>query len=311
MKRTTKLCGDLPDVCRLGLATRGNTHLRPEDVEHAVDRGLNYLNWCGKPDGISHAVAGMGVTRKDTVVAVQFKSRTAEEAQTEFQWILDQLRTDYLDAATLYYVESEAEWAEIIAPGGVWEALAELQRQGALKIIGLTSHQRRLAAAWSSVRRRGGPPGLPVRSLKTGAPGLAVRSQVSGEALSQPDSPRLALDLLMIRYNAAHRGAEQDVFPTTRDAGIPVVTFTGLRWRALLEKTPDAPPEFRPPSAAECYRFCLANPDVSVALAAPGNRAELDHALTLLDDWTPPREADYEALCRHGDRVRLHAGTFW
>ena len=25
-----------------------------------------------------------------------------------------------------------------------------------------------------------------------------------------------------------------------------------------------------------------------------------------------PRKAEYEALCReHGDRVRLHAGTFW
>ena len=33
-------------VCRLGLATRGNTSLEPEDVELAFDQGINYLNWC-------------------------------------------------------------------------------------------------------------------------------------------------------------------------------------------------------------------------------------------------------------------------
>ena len=297
MKLTTNLRDDLPAVCRLGLATRGNTHLRTADVEHAVERGLNYLNWCGKPDGLSRAVAGMGARRKDVVVAVQFKSRTADEAKTEFQWILDQLRGDYLDAATFYYVESETEWAEIIAPGGAWGALADLQRQGTLKMIGLTSHQRQAAAAWSTIH-------LPQSA------GAMARNR-GGRTVGETGAPRPALDLLMVRYNAAHRGAEQDVFPVARKSGIPVVTFTGLRWRALLESTRDAPPEFPPPSAAECYRFCLANPDVSVALAAPGNRAELEHALTLLDDWTPPDDADYEALCRHGDRVRGHAGPFW
>lgn len=311
MKRATKLRDDLPAVCRLGLATRGNTHLRPEDVEHAVERGLNYLNWCARPDGLSRAVAGMGRRRGNVVVAAQFKSRGADEAKTEFQWMLEQLGTDYLDVATFYYVESEAEWAEIITPGGAWGALAELQRQGALKMIGLTSHQRRPAAGWASAGGWDGPPGRPILGLETGAAGRAARPRVPSDAMSQADAPRRALDLLMIRYNAAHRGAEQDVFPVTRQAGVPVVTFTGLRWRALLESTPDAPPGFRPPSAAECYRFCLAHPDVSVTLAAPGNRAELDHALTLLDDWTPPNDADYEALCRHGDRVRGRAGTFW
>ena len=309
MKRTARLRDDLPRVCRLGLATRGNTNLRPEDVEHAVDRGLNYLNWCGKPDGLSRAVAGMGAKRKDIVVSVQFKSRAADEAKAEFQWILDELRTDYLDAATLYYVESAAEWEEIISKGGAWETLAALQRQGTLKMIGLTSHQRPLAAAWSTVR-------LPLArgSVATGTrAGRGPTVETGSQAGHQQgiDEPRPALDLLMVRYNAAHRGAEQDVFPTTREAGIPVVTFTGLRWRALLERTPDAPPEFRSPTAAECYRFCLANPEVSVALAAPGNRAELDHALTLLDDWTPPDQADYAALCQHGDRVRRHGRTFW
>jgi hypothetical protein len=46
MQRTVSLAPALPEVCRFGLATRGNTHLKTEDVELAIARGVNYLNWC-------------------------------------------------------------------------------------------------------------------------------------------------------------------------------------------------------------------------------------------------------------------------
>jgi predicted aldo/keto reductase-like oxidoreductase len=202
-------------------------------------------------------------------VAAQFQSRSARDAEREFDSMLDALRTDSIDVLTLYYVESQGEWQELMAPGGAWEYLAEQKRRGRLKMIGLTSHQRALAAEWAQ----------------------------SGK-----------IDLLMIRYNAAHRGAEHDVFPVTK---IPVVTFTGLRWKALLDRTTDDPPDFAPPSAVECYRFCLAHPAVAVALAAPGNREELDADLALLDDWRAPEEHARESLRAHGERVRKNAGVFW
>ena len=272
MQRTVALAPGLTEVCRLGLATRGNTHLKPEDVEWAIKRGVNYLNWCGHPDGLSCAVARMGSVRKQVMVAAQFQARSAREAEREFASMLEELKTDHIDVLTLYYVESQGEWDAITAPGGAWEYLHEQKRNGRLKMIGLTSHQRSLAAQWAQSEK---------------------------------------LDLLMIRYNAAHRGAERDVFPVTQQLDIPVVTFTGLRWKALLDNTPDDPPGFIPPAAAECYRFCLTHPAVAVALAAPGNRSELDHALSLLDDWRAPEEQAQERMLAHGDRVRKHAGTFW
>ncbi len=262
----------MPQVHRLGLATRGGSRLRAGDVEHAIERGLNYLNWCGRPDGLSRAIGRLGSARMRVAVAVPIEARRAVDAAIEFESCLTELGTDYLDVATLYYVESPGEWNQIVAPGGVIEFLAGQKRLGRLRLIGLTSHQRTLAAAWA-------------------ATGL--------------------LDLLMIRYNAAHRGAEGEVFPVAASRRLPVVTFTGLRWRALLGPTPDDPPGSRPPSAADCYRFCLANPDVAVALAAPGNRDELDHALELLDDWRAPDAAQLERMSSHGDSVRRHAGRFW
>ena len=272
MERTVSLGAGLPEVCRLGLATRGNTNLKAEDVEWACERGINYLNWCGHPDGLSCAIARIGGARKSVVVAAQFQARSAGDAEREFASMLDALRTDYIDVLTLYYVESESEWEEIIAPDGAWHYLAEQKQRGRLKRIGLTSHQRSLAAGWAQ----------------------------SGK-----------LDLLMIRYNAAHRGAERDIFPVAQQERIPVVTFTGLRWKALLERTPEDPDGFVPFSAVECYRFCLANAAVAVALAAPGNRSELEQDLALLDDWRPPDAPEIETLRAHGDRVRKHAGVFW
>src|SRR5216684_3197580 len=109
MQRTTLLASELPGVCRLGLATRGNGHLRAEDVEWAISRGINYLNWCGRPDGLSRAVARMGTARQQVVVAAQFEARSARDAERKFASMLQELKIGYIDVLTLYYVESREE----------------------------------------------------------------------------------------------------------------------------------------------------------------------------------------------------------
>ncbi len=303
MQRIVDLGHGVPPVCRLGLATRGNTHLRADDVEYAVERGLNYLNWCGKPDGMSKAVAGLGGRRDDVAVAVQFQARTAREAEKEFSRILRQLRTDHLDIATLYYVESDEEWRQITAPGGVWDTLQQFKQHGALRMIGLTSHQRKLAARWAQQAASNGAGGQ--------AAGALASEALDGPGIGADGRQGYRLDMLMIRYNLAHRGAESEVFPTATARGMPVVTFTGLRWRALLDPTPHDPKGFRRPLAADCYRFCLSNPAVSVALTAPGDREHLEANLRLLDDWRALEPDEAAELVAHGDRVHRYASEFW
>src|SRR5262249_19988585 len=161
----------------------------------------------------------------------------AAEAHAELNGILRQLQTDYVDVLTFYYVEEPAEWEQIAGPGGALEYLVTAKRNGRVRFLGLTSHQRRLAA---EIARSG------------------------------------ALDLLMIRYNAADRGAETEVFPVTDVLGMPVVVYTCLRWGALLRPTPDDPPGFVVPRAPAWYRFALQAPSVTVALMAPDSRTELE-----------------------------------
>jgi predicted aldo/keto reductase-like oxidoreductase len=258
-------------VTRLGLATRGDSQLTPDDVLTAVGRGINYLNWCGCPDGMREAIRGLGKRRGEVKIAVQLEARGGAEAKRELDVFLRELATNYLDVVTYYYVEHADEWAEIIAPGGAAEVLEGAREQGVVRAIGLTSHQRRLAAEIAESGR---------------------------------------LDLLMIRYNAAHRGAEEDVFPITSRRNMPVVAFTCLRWGALLQPTPDDPPGFVPPPAADWYRFTLSHPAVSVALMAPRCGEELRQNLSLLDGWQALTPEQHAALAAHGQRVRRHAGAF-
>lgn len=263
--------GSLGRVCRLGLATRDNTHLDADCVLEAVQRGINYLNWCGRRDGMSAAVRRLGSRRSQVFVAVQLEARTARAARRELRRLLGELGTDYLDVVSYYYLEDADQWRRICRPGGAAEAVAEARQERKVRLTGLTTHQRDLAA---SIAQAG------------------------------------AVELLMIRYNAAHRAAEQNVLPIARARKIPVVAYTALRWGALIKPTPDDPPGFTVPTAPEWYRFVLCHPAVSVVLMAPSGRRQLEEDLSLLDEWRGLTRRRYAELRAHGDRVHRHAGSF-
>ena len=111
-----------------------------------------------------------------------------------------------------------------------------------------------------------------------------------------------ALEAIMIRYNAAHPGAEREVFPHLSDRVPGVLGFTATRWGSLL-KPKLMPAGERVPRGSDCYRFVLSNPSVHVSLAGPKNGAELDEAMAALDRG-PLDEAEMAWMRRVGLAVR-------
>jgi aryl-alcohol dehydrogenase-like predicted oxidoreductase len=105
---------------------------------------------------------------------------------------------------------------------------------------------------------------------KIRAIGTSIHDRPRAGRLAE-DSP---IDLFMLRYNAAHPGAEEDVFPHLARRKPAVVAYTATSWRKLLR----APKGWggAPMTAGECYRFCLGNPNVDVVLTAPASREELE-----------------------------------
>ena len=89
------------------------------------------------------------------------------------------------------------------------------------------------------------------------------------------------LDFFMIRYNAAHPGAEVDIFPHLPAKKPIIAAYTATSWGKLL----------RPPkgwsgpaaTAGDCYRFCLSHPNVDLVVSAPNTAAQMRENLKALE----------------------------
>jgi aryl-alcohol dehydrogenase-like predicted oxidoreductase len=130
---------------------------------------------------------------------------------------------------------------------------------------------------------------------KIRAIGISIHDRQRAARLVE-DSP---IDLFMLRYNAAHPGAEEDVFPRLERRRPAVVAYTATSWRKLLR--PARGFGGAPMTAGECYRFCLSSPSVDVVLTSPASRAELEE--NLREVARGPLEADRLAEVRELGRV--------
>ena len=149
------------------------------------------------------------------------------------------------------------------------EELCRLREEGKVKAIGLSTHDRKFAG------------------------------RLAAEGL---------VDVLMIRYNAAHRGAESDIFPHLQAHDTGLVSYTATRWSYLLRRPRGYPRDGRISSAGMAYRFVLSNPDVDVCLTAPRNRTELKENLAAVREG--PLSAEEMAFMKEfGDRV--HDSKKW
>lgn len=107
-------------------------------------------------------------------------------------------------------------------------------------------------------------------------------------------------ELLMHRYNMAHRKAEENVLPSAQTAGIPVIAFTCTRWGTLLKGHPNW--QEKPPTAADCYRYVLSHEAVRLALTAPQNLQQLQENLAILS--APPLSpAEIARWQEYGDLI--------
>jgi predicted aldo/keto reductase-like oxidoreductase len=117
--------------------------------------------------------------------------------------------------------------------------------------------------------------------------------------------PRLAaeniLDYFHIRYNAAHRGAEQDIFEKINPMSVGLVSFTATCWGKLMEQK-KMPAGVMSPTAGDCYRFVLAREEIDCCMMGVKNLAMLRQNLAELEKG--PMTLDELSRMREiGDRI--------
>ena len=89
-------------------------------------------------------------------------------------------------------------------------------------------------------------------------------------------------NVLHFRYNAAHPGAENDIFPYLPANNRPgMVAYTATSWAQLLDPR-KTPPGERVPTAPDCYRFVLSRSEVDVCMSGPKTAAQMEAALEAL-----------------------------
>jgi aryl-alcohol dehydrogenase-like predicted oxidoreductase len=149
-------------------------------------------------------------------------------------------------------------------PGRIFDAARKLRERGLIRHIAVSTHQRPLVE----------------------------------HLAADPD-----INVVHVRYNAVHTGAEREVFPqlsAVKDRP-GMVAFTATSWRQLLDPK-RVPPGEKVPTATDCYRFVLSNPAVDVCMTGPATEQQAAEALKALD-LGPMNEAELAWMRRVGAAI--------
>lgn len=179
----------------------------------------------------------------------------------------------------------------------------------ALRELGL-DHTDVLLLGWWNL-----PPPEPILAAASELVQKGRARQLMISCHRRPTFPELARDrrvgLLMMRYNAAHPGAEREVFPRLEPDRPGIVAYTSTSWRQLLDPAL-LPRGERVPTGTDCYRFVLSSPYVDACYTGARNAEELDTALRALEAG-PLSDEEQAWMRRVGavvrERTRLRSGS--
>jgi aryl-alcohol dehydrogenase-like predicted oxidoreductase len=250
-----------------------------------VELGSTGLKVC--PLGLA---SGYGIGTKDT-------ERAIERGLNYLYW--GTRRTDAFCRAVRCL--SAARRADMVVVVQSYQRFAWLLRRS------VESALREARLEYADVLLLGWWNALPSRRILDAARGLREAGKIKnlmisghkrlsfGSFIEEP-----ACDAVMVRYNAAHTGAEKEVFPHLAKRRVGVAVYTATRWGNLPDPK-HTPPGERTPRGSDCYRFVLSNPNVDVVVTGARNGAELDEAMSALDRG--PLSGDEDAWMR---RVGAH-----
>jgi predicted aldo/keto reductase-like oxidoreductase len=239
-----------------------------EAIEEAFERGCNYFTW-------GTVIKGYNPKMRLALKNIVAKGRRDRLVLAAFTYAHSNYFTERMLRRGLK--SAGLDHADVLilgyfskrVPRRLIDGALKMKEKGLVRFIGLSSHDRKLLG------------------------------RLAGDG---------DFDVLHLRYNAAHPGAEQDIFPFVIGERRPgLVAFTATRWGQLL-KAKKMPPGEKPLTAADCYRFVLSNPAIDVCMSGARTVEQMRENLALLD--AGPMSADELARARrigdflHGPKRR-------
>lgn len=231
-------------------------------IEEAFERGCNYFTW-------GTVIKGYSAPMRQALKNIVAKGQRNRLVLAAFSYAHNNFLAERLLARGLKSAGLDRADVLILGyfsrrpPQRLIDGALRMKEKGLIRFIGLSSHNRKLLGEMAG----------------------------TGE-----------FDVLHLRYNAAHRGAETEIFPFIAGERRPgIVSFTATRWGKLLDPK-KMPPGEKPPTAADCYRFVLSHPAVDVCISGAKTIKQMRENLAGLSAGRMS-EAELVRMRRIGDHV--------
>jgi aryl-alcohol dehydrogenase-like predicted oxidoreductase len=260
------------EVSPIGIG--GGNGISNEDLLYAFDRGINYFffssdlhhfSYRKSAEAIKTLCGGKSAVRDQVVLATVTYMSNPEKLIGAVIDQISELQVDYIDVFHWGWITEKEDFGSLV------EATRQLKAGGQLsRMVRLMMYQA------SEINQELLNRGL-VRYVGSSFHARKVACEWRNE-----------LDVLMLRYNLAHLGVEQEVFPylygdKEKDPGI-VVFNVAHEGRLLFNVAPPGyPKNLYVPTIPDCYRFALSNTAVDLVLTGVTTRAELDQALDAME----------------------------
>ena len=238
---------------------------KSETFEEAFEYGLNYFTW-------GTFIKGDSSEMKKAIKNLVAKGKRDELVISVFTYAHEPFLTSFfvnkrLKALGLEYIDILLlGYFPKVPSGRILDGARALKEKGMVKHIGISGHHRTMFK----------------------------------DILHLQD-----IDVLHLRYNAAHRGAEKEVFPFIPPKDPPgIVSFTATRWGNLInqKRMPNSEPSL---IAADCYRYVLSNPAIDVCMMGIRNSDQLRENIAIME-MGELEDEEISRIERIGDYVYSH-----
>ena len=243
-------------------------------AELALENGVNFFDMASS-DAAPFAVYGraMAGARDKMYFQIHFGAdyRSGKYGWTtdldaikqSVDWQLKALQTDYIDFGFLHCLDEEADLRRAV-DGGVLDYIRQLQRQGVVRHIGLSSHT----------------PGVVNRVLDLGVIDLLMFSINPGYDYHHGD------------YAIGGAGERMDLYRRCEKEGVGISVMKAFSGGQLLSAKTS--PFGRALTEYQCIQYALDKPGVLTVLPGVRNRDDLRRILGFLT--ASPEERDYAVL---------------
>jgi hypothetical protein len=273
-RRALGKTGEKVGILGLGTACMGEGPQTADECAavfaEAVDRGINYVDTARIYVDAEAALGKVLKTRRDKIFLVtKCMTDTRAEAQKSFEESLRQLGVEHVDLLHLHST-GDRDLDKVLGPGGAWDYLLEMKKQGKTRFVGITGHNRPLKF---------------LRMLET--------QQV---------------DVMMVAMNFVDRqtyGFEDKVLPKARELGVGVMAmkvFGGIRGGFAFTRQV-RPSQMDPIYLQIAARYSLSLEGVTGVVIGVHSAEELRQNIRFVLNAAPLSERERESLAVHGKRI--------